>query len=161
MENARLLASLNLALADSVIGCWDAKYWFDSWRPVTAIPLADTDGNPATTPDPNWTPLIVTPPFPEYPSAHSCVSGAAARILADFFGERTAFSMGSDTMPGVIRYFSSFQDALDEVKNARAFGGIHFRTACNDGQGLGSAVGGYILDHALLPVRGNPHVRDR
>ncbi len=160
LENARLLASLNLALADSVIGCWDAKYWFDSWRPVTAIALADTDGNPATSPDPNWTPLIVTPPFPEYPSAHSCVSGAAARVLADFFGERTAFSMGSDTMPGVIRYFSSFQDALDEVKNARVFGGIHFRTACNDGTVLGSAVAGYILDHALLPLRGNPHDRD-
>ena len=160
MENARLLASLNLALADSVIGCWDAKYTFDSWRPVTAISLADTDGNPATTADLTWTPLIVTPPFPEYPSAHSCVSGAAARVLADFFGEETVFSMGSDTMPGVIRYFSSFQDALDEVKNARVFGGIHFRTACDDGQALGSAVGEYILGHALLPVHGNPHVRD-
>jgi hypothetical protein len=154
-ENARLLALLNMGLADAVIGCWDAKYTYSFWRPVTAIPLAASDGNPATTADPTWTPLIVTPPFPEYPSAHSCVSGAAARILAGYFGEDTQFSVASDGMPGVVRYFSSFSSALDEVKNARVFGGIHFRTACNDGQTLGSAVGDYIVGHALLPIHGN------
>jgi hypothetical protein len=154
-ENARLLALLNMGLADAVIGCWDAKYTYSFWRPVTAIPLAGSDGNPATTADPTWTPLIVTPPFPEYPSAHSCVSGAAARILAGYFGEDTQFSVASDGMPGVVRYFSSFSSALDEVKNARVFGGIHFRTACNDGQTLGRAVGDYILGHALLPIHGN------
>ena len=154
-ENARLLALLNMGLADAVIGCWDAKYTYSFWRPVTAIPLAGSDGNPATTADPTWTPLIVTPPFPEYPSAHSCVSGAAARILAGYFGEDAQFSVASDGMPGVVRYFSSFSSALDEVKNARVFGGIHFRTACNVGQTLGSAVGDYIVGHALLPIHGN------
>jgi PAP2 superfamily len=153
-ENGRLLALLNIALADAVIGCWDAKYTYTFWRPVTAIQLAGTDGNPATTPDPSWTPLIVTPPFPEYPSAHSCVSSAAARILSAYFGEDAQFSVSSDGMPGVVRFFSSFSAALEEVKNARVFGGIHFRTACNDGQALGSAVGDYILGHALLPVHG-------
>jgi hypothetical protein len=153
-ENARLLALLNIGLADAVIGCWDAKYAYSSWRPVTAIQLASTDGNPDTAADPSWTPLIVTPPFPEYPSAHSCVSGAATAVLSGFFGENTAFSVSSAGMPGVVRYFSNFSAAIEEIKNARVFGGIHFRTACNDGQTLGTAVGSYIVDHALLPVDG-------
>jgi PAP2 superfamily len=152
LENARLLAHVNMGLADAVIGCWDAKYTYVFWRPVTAIQLADQDGNPATAPDPSWTPLIATPPFPEYPSAHSCVSGAAARILSAYFGENTQFSVSSDGMPGVVRYFSSFSAALEEVKNARVFGGIHFRTACEDGQTLGTVVADYIVSHALLPV---------
>lgn len=153
-ENARLLALLNMGLADAVIGCWDAKYAYSYWRPVTAIPLAGTDDNPNTTADLNWTPVVVTPPFPEYPSAHSCVSGAATRILASYFGENTPFSVSSDGMPGVQRFFSGFSAAIEEIKNARVFGGIHFRTACNDGQTLGSAIGDYVLSHALLPVNG-------
>jgi hypothetical protein len=153
-EESRLLALLNISLADAIIGCWDAKYTYSSWRPVTAIQLAGTDPNPDTTADPNWTPLLVTPPFPEYPSAHSCVSGAATRILSNYFGENTAFSVTSDGMPGVIRYFSGFSAALEEIKNARVFGGIHFRTACNDGQALGEAVGGYILANSLVPIHG-------
>ena len=153
-ENARLFALLNMALADAIIGCWDAKYTYDSWRPITAIRLADTDGNPETTADTGWAPLIGTPPFPEYPSAHSCVSSAAGRILAGYFGEDTQFSVTSDLMPAVIRNFSSFSAALDEVKNARVFGGIHFRTACDDGQALGNAVGEYILANALLRING-------
>ena len=153
-ENARLLALLNMALADAVIGCWDAKYTYDSWRPITAIQLADTDGNPATTPDTGWTPIITTPPFPEYPSAHSCVSSSAATILAANFGKHAEFSVTSDGMPTVVRYFDSFSDALDEVTNARVFGGIHFRTACNDGRALGRGVGGYVIEHAILPLHG-------
>jgi hypothetical protein len=153
-ENARLLALLNIALADGVIGCWDAKYNYDFWRPITAIRMADTDQNAATMQDLNWTPLIATPPFPEYPSAHSCVSSAGLRILSDYFGENTAFSVGSDFMPGVTRFFPNFSAALDEVGNARIFGGIHFRTAVVDGRTLGTNLGSYILDHALLPVHG-------
>ena len=152
LENARLFALLNMGLADAIIGCWDAKYTYDSWRPITAIRLADTDNNPATSPDVNWTPLIVTPPFPEYPSAHTCVSSAAARILSASFGENAPITVTTNGMPGVARYFSSFTAALDEVKNARVFGGIHFRTACNDGQALGNAVGDFVLTHALLPL---------
>lgn len=150
LENARLLALLDMGLADAIIGCWDAKYAYDSWRPVTAIRLADTDNNPATSADVNWTPLITTPPFPEYPSAHSCVSSAAARILSASFGENASITVTTNGMPGAARYFSSFSAALDEIKNARVFGGIHFRTACNDGQTLGTAVADFILSHALL-----------
>jgi PAP2 superfamily protein len=153
-EEARLLALLNVSLADAIIGCWDAKYTYSSWRPVTAIQLAGTDGNPDTTADPTWTPLIVTPPFPEYPSAHSCVSGAATRILSNYFGENTAFSVSSDGMPGVVRYFSNFSVAIEEIKNARVFGGIHFRIACNDGQTLGAEIGDYILANSLVPIHG-------
>src|SRR5215475_13322950 len=110
------------SLADAVIGCWDAKYTYSSWRPITAIQLAGTDGNPDTAADPTWTPLIVTPPFPEYPSAHSCASSAAARVLAETFGEETDFTIASTAAPGVTRKFHTFQSALQEVMNARVFG---------------------------------------
>jgi hypothetical protein len=148
-ENSRLLALLNLATADAAIACWDAKYHYVFWRPVTAIPLADTDGNPATATDPGWTPLLVTPAFPEYPSGHSTVSGAAAGVLAAFFGSGADFTVDSDFMPGVVRSFGDFFAALDEVADARVFGGIHFRSACSDGQRTGIHVAEYVLEHAL------------
>ncbi|HMA28833.1 MAG TPA: vanadium-dependent haloperoxidase, partial [Thermoanaerobaculia bacterium] len=100
-ENSRLLALLNLAMADAAIACWEAKYHYVTWRPVTAIPLADTDGNSATVSDPGWSPLLVTPAFPEYPSGHSTVSGAAAGVLAAVFGSGADFTVDSDFMPGV------------------------------------------------------------
>ena len=153
LQTARLLALVNLGMADAIIGCWDAKYTYSSWRPITAINLADTDGNDATAADPAWTPLIVTPPFPEYPSAHSCVSGAATRILSATFGEETSFTVVSDALPGTTRSFHSFTAALEEIKNARIYGGIHFRTACVDGQALGIAVADYVMAHAVRPIR--------
>jgi len=155
-EESRLLAALDVSMADAAIGCWDAKYTFVFWRPVTAIPLAATDGNAATTADPLWVPLLATPSHPEYTSGHSCVSGAAGRVLATFFGDDTAFSVTSDspTMVGVTRSFTSFTAALEEIKNARVFAGIHFRSACDDGNVLGIGVADYVLGNALLPVHG-------
>jgi len=132
-----------------VIACWDAKYEYHYWRPITAIRETADDGNPATTPDPNWVPMFATPGHPDYPSGHSCVSGAAGVILADRFGERTRFSIETDVMLGVVRDYRSFSSALEEVKNARIFSGIHFRSACDDGQALGRSVAGYVLDNAL------------
>lgn len=154
VQTARLLALVNLGMADAIIGCWDAKYEYDSWRPISAIQLGDTDGNDATAPDPAWTPLVVTPPFPEYPSAHSCVSGAATHILSATFGEETNITVTSDGMPGVTRAFHSFSAALQEVRDARVFGGIHFRTATVDGTALGIAVGDYAMAHALVRLSG-------
>jgi hypothetical protein len=152
-ENAHLLALLNIAIADSIITCWESKRHFYFWRPVTAIRL---DGIAA---DLNWTPLIVTPPFAEYPSGHSSASGAAATILADYFGENTAFTVGTDVpsgpLVGVTRSFANFSDARNEIKNARIYGGIHFRTACNDADSLGTNVANWVLGHSLLPVNGN------
>jgi hypothetical protein len=153
-ENARLLALLNVAMADAAIACWEAKYHYVAWRPVTAIPLADTDGNSDTIADPGWTPLLVTPNHPEYPSGHSTVSGAAAIVLADYFGEATSFSVGSDVMTGVIRSFPNFSAALSEIKDARIFAGIHYRTACDDGQDVGIAAAQYIMSNSFQPVNG-------
>jgi hypothetical protein len=108
LEQARLFAVLNLAIADAVIGCWDAKYTHVFWRPITAIPEAAADGNAATTADPTWAPLFATPAHPEYPSGHSCASGAAGAVLADAFGDKTRFTVESDTLPGITRSFRSF-----------------------------------------------------
>jgi len=152
LQNARLLAQLNVAIADAAIACYEAKYTYVFWRPVTAIPLAATDGNPATSEDPTWMPLFATPAHPEYPSGHSCLSAAAVGVLADRFGEKTHFTLESDLMPGVVRSFKSFSSALEEVKNARIFAGIHFRSATDDGEKLGASVAEYVLDHAAQPV---------
>jgi len=153
---SRLLALLNLSLADAAIGCWDAKYTYSFWRPVTAIPLADTDGNPDTVAGP-FTSYLITPNHPEYPSGHSCLSGAAARVLSNSFGENTSFSVSSDApeMAGVVRSYKSFSEILGEIKNARVFAGIHFRSACDDGTQLGARVADYVQSNTLRRVNGN------
>ncbi|MEQ1910148.1 MAG: vanadium-dependent haloperoxidase [Vicinamibacterales bacterium] len=152
LNSARILGALDVAMADAAIGCWDAKYTYNYWRPITAIRELADDGNAATTPDPSWTPLFATPAFPEYPSGHSCVSGAAATILAHEFGERTRFQIDSDVLLGVTRSFRSFSAALDDVQDARVFAGIHFRTATAVGQALGTSVGRAVLDNAFTRV---------
>jgi hypothetical protein len=155
LESARILALLDLAMADAAIACWEAKYSYVAWRPVTAIPLEASIGNAGITVNPGdatWMPLFATPAHPEYPSGHSTVSGAAATVLAAIFGERTDFTVDNDLMIGVNRSFGSFSQALDEVKNARIFAGIHFRFSCDDATTIGDQVGHWVLDHALLPA---------
>src|SRR5204863_8548284 len=110
---------------------------------------ARDDGNVATTSDAGWIPLLSTPAHPGYTSGHSCISSAAAGILANEFGEHSRFTIESDQMPGVVRSFRTFTAALDEVKDARVFAGIHFRFDCDAGQTIGTAVARYILDHAF------------
>jgi hypothetical protein len=160
LDHARLFGALNVAMADAFIPTWDAKYTYVFWRPVTAIPLAATDGNPATDPDPGWMPLIVTPNHPEYPSAHSTISSAGIAVLVHFFGDNSSFTVDSYGMPGVTRSFTSFSDALDEVANARIYGGIHYRTSTDDGRALGTTVGNYVLENAFLPRKGNGNPDD-
>ena len=160
LRTARLLAQVNLAMSDAMLGCWDAKYTYAFWRPITAITLADTDNNPDTIADPNWTPLIPTPPFPEYPSAHSCASGAAVAVLSHYFGEDIPITVTNDALPGQSRSYWSFSAALDEVVDARVFGGIHFRNSCKVGQALGGNVGAYVVKHALQRIDGR-HWRER
>ena len=155
LQNARLFAQLNLATADAAIAVWDAKYHYVFWRPITAITLADTDGNPLTVTDSTWTPLIVTPAHPEYPSAHSGFSSAAVTVLKDFFGEATSFVVTSDTS-SVQRSFKNFNDALKEIENARIDGGIHFRTSCQDGRVVGTRVGEYVLANTAGRVPEQP-----
>ncbi len=150
-ENARLFAHLNMAMADSTIGCWEAKYQYKYWRPISAITLAWTDGNSSTGEDFEWEPLLVTPSHPEYPSGHSCASGAAGRVLSSVFGDDTEISLTATLAPPVTRTYKSFSAALEDVKDARIDAGIHFRTACNVGQSLGIKVADYVLANALKP----------
>jgi membrane-associated phospholipid phosphatase len=158
-ENAHLFALLNVTMADAAIACWDGKYRYVFWRPITAIRAGDTDGNPSTDPDPNWTPWLDyfpagTPAHPEYPSGHSTVSGAAAFVLAAAFGDDTSFTVISEVRPGT-RAFASFSAATAEIADARVFGGIHFRTSCLRGNMLGQAVANYVSTHAMRALESN------
>ncbi|MBI2927915.1 MAG: phosphatase PAP2 family protein [Verrucomicrobia bacterium] len=152
-ENARLFALLNIAMADAGIVTWDAKYRYNFWRPVTAIREAGRDGNPDTVADPEWTPLLVTPNFPEYTSGHSTFSAAAAEILREFYGtDAIHFTAQSDTLPGVTRSYESLHAAVDEIGLSRLYGGIHFLSGDLDGIASGEALGKFVAENFLLPV---------
>ena len=153
-ENARLLALLNVGMADAQIACWDAKYAYVFWRPINAIRLASTDDNPNTIEDPSWTPLIVTPNFPEYTSGHASVSNAAATVLVAYFGNNAAFTLTSEVLPSVIRSYNSFTQAAEEAFNARIYGGIHFRAACRDAQLQGIQIGGFVMANVAQSAEG-------
>lgn len=146
-ENARLFAALNVAGADAAIVSWDAKYAYNYWRPVTAIRAGDTDGNDATAADPNWTPLIVTPPFPTYTSGHSTFSGAASVVLTAFFGDNFAFTDRGDRAQTAVRSFASFAQAADEAGLSRVLGGIHYSFDNQAGLASGRALGRYVADN--------------
>lgn len=150
-ENARLFATLNVALADAGIAAWDAKYAFDLWRPITAIREADTDGDPRTEPDPGWEPLLPTPPFPTCTSGHSTFSGAAEAVLSASFGPETAFATASEGLPGVTRSFGSFAEAAEEAGMSRIYGGIHFGFDNVDGLASGRAVGRHVVARLFNP----------
>ena len=154
-ENSRLLALLNVAMADAVISCWEAKYYYKFWRPITAIRLADTDGNADTTADTGWTPLLTTPNHPDYPSGHATVSPAAGTVLQAYFGDDSTFPLTSEILPGVTRNFSSITQAVDEAFDARIYGGIHFRSACRDGRVIGNQIGALVMATVARPLRGN------
>lgn len=150
VDTARLFGVLNVAMADAAIACWDSKYRFVYWRPVTAIQQGGADGNDLTAPDASYTPLLgVTPAHPEYPSGHSTVSGAAQHVLSTFLGDDVAFTVDSEVPGSVTRSFTSFSSALAEIHNARVFGGIHFRTACRLGSKLGADVADWVMAHAM------------
>jgi membrane-associated phospholipid phosphatase len=156
LDNARIFAQLNIALADAGIAAWDAKYTYNTWRPITAIRQADRDGNINTNADPNWTPLINTPPFPEYVSGHSTFSGAAAAVLTNAFGSNFSFNSGSVGLPNVTRSFTSFDAAAAEAGQSRVYGGIHFQFANQDGLTLGKQIGNYVTNNLLLDSSLNP-----
>jgi hypothetical protein len=146
-ENARLLAMVNFAAADTAIACFQDKYYWKAWRPVTAIHEAASDGNPATAPDLNWTPLLDTPNHPEHPSGHACASGAIATTLQHFFAtDEIAFS-ASSRLSATTRSFSTLSQALEEIQGARVWAGVHFRTADALGERLGRQVADCLRDH--------------
>ena len=169
-DSARLLATTNLAAADAAIGCWNNKYHYNSWRPITAIREADTDANPATTADPTWTPLfdpatpvpagqlpLVTPPFPENPSGHNCAAGAIIGTLRYFFGTDDVSFTATSNKSGTTRTYHSLSDALQENINARVWAGIHFRTADLQGVKLGTTVARYLHQHYFQPAHHHHH----
>jgi membrane-associated phospholipid phosphatase len=152
-QNARLFAELNVALADAVIGHFDAKYTYNRWRPVTAIQLAGQAGNPDTVADPNWLPLLNTPPNPSYVSGHAAVSGAASTVLAHFFGtDNVGFSLASEDLKGVTHSFTSFSAAAAEAGNSVVWGGIHFRFDVTAGQALGQSVAQFVDRNFFKPL---------
>ena len=152
-ENARLFTLLNFALADGYIAHFDTKYFYNFWRPVTAIRAGDTDGNDNTVADPDWTPYLVTPNIPDYPSGHSTVGAAAAVVLDRFFthDELPFTTTSGDPYPGITRSFPTFWDAALENADSRVFAGIHFRSAVEDGLRLGERVGRFVSTHTLKP----------
>jgi len=145
-DEARLFGVLDAALADAAICCWDGKYFYNYWRPVTAIRAGDQDGNPDTDADPNWTPLWITPNFPSYASGHSTFSGAAQSVLESYFGTNFAFTdPGDPTQDLAPRSFTSFEQAADEAGMSRVYGGIHFQFDNTVGLQGGRALGRYVV----------------
>jgi hypothetical protein len=173
VESARMFAMTNLASADGVIGCWNDKYYWNFWRPITAIREGADDGNPATEADSGWKPLfnptdgngnpipvsgppLVTPGFPDHPSGHGCLSGAIVQTLKAFFGtDKIAFTAESNKCspaPCPPRSFDRFSDAIKEVIDARVWSGIHFRNADVQGAVLGKKVVRWLDKHYFQPV---------
>jgi hypothetical protein len=158
-ECARLFALLGIAHADAGIACWETKYRYNTWRPVTAIRRAAEDNNDATIPEAAWTSLLVSPPFPEYTSGHSSFSKAAATVLARFLGTDTvSFTAQSDTLPGVFRSYTSLSACADEVGMSRIYGGIHFQFANREGKRCGERIAEHVVANWLLPVADLPLV---
>jgi hypothetical protein len=161
-ENARLFGLLNMALADGYIGSFETKSHYNYWRPVTAIQTADTDGNPSTSADPTWTPLVPTPPIPDYDSAHSVEGGAAAGVLKRFFGtDDIGFTTCSLTLPAgstcadtspVLRSYTSFSQAEEENGLSRILVGFHFRDAVETGIKHGEKIGERAVNLYLRPA---------
>jgi hypothetical protein len=143
-QSVRILARMNVAMADAVISIWNAKNVYDTWRPITAIQPTD----------PTWAPLLVTPAFQEYPSGHAGVSQAGSAVLAAVFGDNTLFTLTAFGLPGVERSFTSFSDAVNQVSLARIWGGIHFRYACDAAVQEGTQIADYVNDNVAVPVHG-------
>jgi hypothetical protein len=157
-ESARLFAMTNLSGADAAINCWNDKYHFDFWRPFQAIRRAGepAEGNPDTSPDPTWTPLL-SAPYPDHVSGHMCNDGAQVTVLRMFFGDEIdgGFQITSAFVnPGgpATRTFGTFSQALDEIVEARIWAGLHFRAADVQGRDLGINVANFMADNYFQPV---------
>jgi hypothetical protein len=153
VDAARFMAMVTVVEADAIIACFDAKYHYAFWRPITAIRAGDTDGNPATIGDPTWSTLLTaTPNHPEYPSAHSCVTPAGGRAIARFLGTKKI----DITVPSLTglgdRHFDRLRDLQYEVGNARIWGGIHYRTSIEDGIKIAKKTANQVLAHHFQRV---------
>jgi len=153
----RLLAVLNLAMADTAFTTWSGKraYGGDpaavTWRPVTAIPLADTDDNPATDPDADWLPLINTPAHPEYPAGHPSLNGAAATVLLSHFDDAQTFTLTTTGQPN--RTYTSISQARADGNRARVWGGMHYPSTVEISDAEGEAIANYVNGHSMRRLR--------
>jgi hypothetical protein len=136
------------AVMNSLIAVWDAKYTYMFWRPVTAIPAGDADGNRKTEADPVWAPFIATPSHPEYPAAHTTVGAGALAFYTEWF-ETDQFPLAFTGNAGAVRYYTSVAEIHAEEGNARVWGGMHWRTSTEVGTALGRRVGRYTARHLL------------
>lgn len=150
-ELARLLGMLNVGMADALIGCWDDKAHWNFWRPITAIHLADEDGNRHTVADPDWMPLRPNPPYPEHPSGYNCATGAATHIVNAYFG-RDKMSFSVVNAAGVARAYERFTDVAKDTIDSRMYLGIHFRTPDEQGVWLGRKVAQWIAPRYFEPA---------
>ena len=149
-KNARVLALINMAMNDSLVASFLNKYHYIFWRPETAIHAGDTDGNPHTVGDPNWTPFIVTPCFPSYPSNHGSAGNAAAAILGWVYGEDGhSITLTNPAVPDIVLQYSSFNQITHDISDARVYGGIHFRTDQDASEKLGKSVGRAVYKNNL------------
>ncbi|MFI6085759.1 vanadium-dependent haloperoxidase [Streptomyces sp. NPDC051217] len=152
-ETARMFAAANAAATDAVVTAWDAKLHYGLWRPITAIHLAGTDGNPATEADPRWEPLLVTPPHPDYISGHAAVAGAVTRTLTGILGTTRLDLTIPSEVTGTTRHYEYADQLNEDMINARVWAGIHFRTADVNGCHTGSRVGAWTFTHYFQPLR--------
>jgi hypothetical protein len=149
VRTARAFALLGTGTADSLISCWRAKYDYGYWRPITAIRLAGDDGNRATRPDPAWTSLVPTPPYPDYVSGHACVTGAATETFGHLFGSRSIDVDIASSVTATSRHYRTTAALDAETMNARIWLGLHFRQAMVDGNRLGHRAAAWTLAHEL------------
>jgi PAP2 superfamily len=154
VQAARMMAMVSVAYADGIIACFEAKYFYEFWRPITAIRAGDTDGNDATVGDPTWTHLLPsTPNHPDYPSAHSCITPAGGLALAEFLGTRR-IDLTVPSLTGLgDRHFDTVRELAEEVGNARVWGGIHFRTAVEHGIRVAKRTANEVLDDSFERIR--------
>jgi hypothetical protein len=157
-ESNRLLAVLNIAMADTAFTTWAAKRFYGdvptevTWRPVTSIPLADTDGNPDTTPDPAWEPLINTPSHPEYLAGHPSLNGAAATVLLSHFRRRQTFTLTTALQPS--RTYTSIAQARSDGNKARVWGGMHYPSTVHISDAVGETIANYVNRNSMQRLRG-------
>ncbi|BCJ40241.1 haloperoxidase [Actinoplanes ianthinogenes] len=151
LQTARMFAMIDITNVDALIACYNEKKYWNFWRPVTAVQEADNDGNPATSGDPSWMPLLVTPPFPDYTSGHTCSFSALTLTWQRFFGRDDIPMSAYSSDSGTTRSFDSFSSALAEVVEARIWGGVHFRSADVEGVRIGFGTARYVLAREFRP----------
>ena len=152
VDAARMFAAADMTTADAIISVWHAKYVHGYWRPITAINLADTDGNPATDPDRTWVPMIPTPPYPEYPSGYTAFASAESRSLANLFHTRHLQLTLISTAVGGARHYDSGRALRQDVVDARVWLGIHFRFGDTAARDMGVRLADWTLDHYFQPL---------